>query len=174
MDRISSSSKAADLFGPGKHGFKDGNLATGTEPTKLNAEWFNGVQEEILAVIEAAGLAPAAANRAQLLESIRLIAAATGGLKTFAGYVTLPNGTILQWGTAQSNSAVGATGTAILFPVAFPNACWQVVMCDSGSACGVMAAGVTASKTSFTVWSKDVASTGAYASYGGRYFAVGN
>lgn len=173
MDRISTSSKAADLFGPGKHGFKDGNLASGTEPTKLNAKWFNSVQEEILAVIEAVGIVPSSSNRAQLLESIRFLAGTNGGLKAYAGYVALPNGTLIQWGTAQSVLANGATGTNILFPVAFPNACLQVVISDSGSACGVMAAGVSASKTSFTVWSKDVTSTGAYAAYGGRYVAIG-
>lgn len=71
MDRISTASKAADLFGAGKHGFKDGNLSLGITPTDFNAQWFNGVQEELLNVIEAAGIVPSAANRNQLLTALR-------------------------------------------------------------------------------------------------------
>lgn len=71
MDRISTASKAADLFGAGKHGFKDGNLSLGITPTDFNAQWFNGVQEELLNVIEAAGIVPSAATRNQLLTALR-------------------------------------------------------------------------------------------------------
>lgn len=78
MDRISTSTKAVDLYGPGKHGFKNGNLSLGITPTDLNAEFFNGVQEELLAVIEGAGLTPDAGTLNQLQQAIQLmIAAAT-------------------------------------------------------------------------------------------------
>lgn len=78
MDRISTSTKAVDLYGPGKHGFKNGNLSLGIPPTDFNAEFFNGVQEELLAVIEGAGLTPDAGTLNQLQQAIQLmIAAAT-------------------------------------------------------------------------------------------------
>lgn len=62
MQRIATATKATDLFGAGKHGFKDGDLSQGITPTDLNAAWFNAVQEELLSVIEAAGLVPGAIN----------------------------------------------------------------------------------------------------------------
>lgn len=78
MDRISTSTKAVDLYGPGKHGFKNGNLSLGNTPTDFNAEWCNGLQEELLAVIEGAGLTPDAGTLNQLQQAIQLmIAAAT-------------------------------------------------------------------------------------------------
>jgi len=52
MKRIDSANKAADLWGPGKHGFSGGNPATNTPATFLTPDWFNGVQEEICRVIE--------------------------------------------------------------------------------------------------------------------------
>ena len=73
MDRISTSSKAVDLFGVGKHGWKDGNIAGGITPTSLNAAWFNGAQEELLAVIEGAGQVPAAATLTQLRQAIDIM-----------------------------------------------------------------------------------------------------
>lgn len=71
MDRIATTNKAVDLFGAGKHGWKNRNIALGIEPTEFNADWCNGVQEELLNVIEAAGLVPAAATRNQLLLALR-------------------------------------------------------------------------------------------------------
>jgi hypothetical protein len=56
MKRIDTATKAADLFGPGKHGFKAGNVLAGEAPTKLSAGWFNALQEEVARAIEAFGL----------------------------------------------------------------------------------------------------------------------
>lgn len=71
MRRINTANKAVDLHGAGKHGFKDGNLAAGIAPTELEAELFNGLQEELLSIIEAAGIAPAAGAYNQLLLALR-------------------------------------------------------------------------------------------------------
>jgi hypothetical protein len=82
MQRIDTSTKFTDLFGPGKHGFRDGNKATFTAPTKLNAALFNSIQEEICNVIEGAGIELAPDNRAQLAEAIQssaLVSATAGG-----------------------------------------------------------------------------------------------
>lgn len=56
MKRIDTATKAVDLFGPGKHGFKAGNVLAGEAPTKLSAGWFNALQEEVARAIEAFGL----------------------------------------------------------------------------------------------------------------------
>lgn len=71
MDRISTATKAVDLFGAGKHGFKNGNLALAIAPTDLNAEWCNVVQEELVRIAEAAGVALNAGVYTQVLQAIR-------------------------------------------------------------------------------------------------------
>lgn len=79
MDRINTATKAIDLFGPGKHGFKDGDLSLAIQPTDLDAAFFNDLQEEAIGIIEGAGLVPAAGNRTQLRQAIDImIARATG------------------------------------------------------------------------------------------------
>lgn len=71
MKRIDTSTKAVDLFGAGKHGFKDGNKSLGIAATDLDASIFNNVQEEICRVIEAAGIALDGAVYNQLLLALR-------------------------------------------------------------------------------------------------------
>ena len=75
MDRIDTPSKAVDLFGAGKHGFKDGDLGLGIPPTALNAKLFNALQEELMAVIEGAGLTPNGAVLNQLNQAIQIMIA---------------------------------------------------------------------------------------------------
>lgn len=82
MDRIDTASKAVDLFGAGKHGFKDGDLSLGVQPTDLDAEWFNAQQEEKMSVIEAAGVVATAGVYTQLLQALR---------RLFGGNVTTVN-----------------------------------------------------------------------------------
>ncbi len=94
MKRIDTATKAADLFGAGKHGYQDGNPLTGTAPTQLNAAQFNHLQEEIARVIEATGTPLNAASYTQLLEAINaIVAAAIGALpelevSPYGSYVT--------------------------------------------------------------------------------------
>lgn len=76
MDRISTATKAVDLYGVGKHGFKDGDLANSILPTDLNAAWFNMVQEELLAVIESTGQVAAAGTLNQVTKAIKRFAGA--------------------------------------------------------------------------------------------------
>ncbi len=68
MDRIPSSepTKATDLFGSGKHGYTE----TLPAPTKWRAPAANGVQEEIVRTIEAAGLVPSADDLGQLARAL--------------------------------------------------------------------------------------------------------
>jgi hypothetical protein len=78
MDRISTATKAPDLYGAGKHGFRDGDLGAGIPPTDLNAAWFNGAQEELVGVIEAAGVVPAAGDLTQVRKAIETLISRQG------------------------------------------------------------------------------------------------
>lgn len=67
MQRITGDDVAEDLFGAGKDGFTDGS--PGIEAaTVVTDKWLNEVQEELLSVIEGAGLAPS--TSAQLRAAI--------------------------------------------------------------------------------------------------------
>lgn len=71
MDRISTSTKQANLFGAGKHGFRDGDNNAGISPTDLNAEWFNDFQEEQMAIIEGSGQAGVSGERNQVFRGLK-------------------------------------------------------------------------------------------------------
>lgn len=71
MRRIDTPTKAADLFGPGKDGFRASAL--GVRPTQLSEQFCNDMQETLLHPIEYAGLVPGAAYD-QLTQAILLIA----------------------------------------------------------------------------------------------------
>jgi hypothetical protein len=71
MKRIDTATRALNLFGAGKDGFKDGDLANGIVPTDFNAAWCNLLQEEVANVIEAAGIALDGSVRTQLLQALR-------------------------------------------------------------------------------------------------------
>lgn len=60
--------------------FTDGNPATGTPATVVEAAWLNAVQEEIIAVLVEAGITPSKLSTTQLRDAI--IAIATGGGST--------------------------------------------------------------------------------------------
>lgn len=68
--------------------------------------------------------------------------------KSGNGYVKLPDGTIVQWGTSTSTSTV-------TFPIAFPNACGSVVAqfsnnIQTANACNILTVPTT---TGFT-WTR--------------------
>lgn len=65
MQRITTATAVADLFGPGKAGFTDGTPGM-TPATDLNADWFNHVQEEIANIIESLGGALSGVERNQI------------------------------------------------------------------------------------------------------------
>lgn len=73
MKRIDTSTRALNLFGAGKDGFRNSNLGLGIAATDFNADWPNGVQEEIMAVIEAAGLVASGGDLTQLKQAILLL-----------------------------------------------------------------------------------------------------
>lgn len=71
MDFIQSSNKQVDKFGPGKHGFSAGNPAGGVLATFLTPDWCDDIQQELINLLDAGGIVPAAATRNQLLLALR-------------------------------------------------------------------------------------------------------
>ncbi|WP_319519626.1 hypothetical protein [uncultured Martelella sp.] len=89
MDRITGTA-VADLGG-GKRGFQDEILSTGggsQEGTVVTAQWLTSVQEEIMAVIEAAGLEPDVGSWTQLRKAISTLIATAVGAVDLSGYTT--------------------------------------------------------------------------------------
>ena len=76
MERINTSTRQIDKWGPGKDGFTDGALVPFQESTQLNAAWHDQVQEEVANVIEAAGMDLDPNDREQLLKAIQFLVAA--------------------------------------------------------------------------------------------------
>lgn len=64
-------------IGDGRRGFRDQNVDAGVPGTRVTAAFLNSLQEEILTVIENAGITPAAADWSQLDAAIRKVAAKT-------------------------------------------------------------------------------------------------
>lgn len=67
--------------------------ATSRPPTEITADWLNGVQEELLAAIEGAGVVPDSADLTQLHQAIQAastgaVAIHTGGADPHPQYVT--------------------------------------------------------------------------------------
>ncbi|PAV48508.1 hypothetical protein CK486_08650 [Pseudomonas sp. HAR-UPW-AIA-41] len=71
MRRISTPTAAQDLFGPGKHGFRNGDPANAILATRLQAEWFNALQEEVAGLVEQAGIVLDPEDSTQLLKALR-------------------------------------------------------------------------------------------------------
>jgi hypothetical protein len=93
--------------------FTDGNPAGGVPATVVTDEWLNGVQEEIMAVIEAAGLTADGADLTQLRQAIAAMIAA--GIPEPVGSTTgwTPRGlTVLTTGT-DANVAIAAKSLVV-------------------------------------------------------------
>ena len=70
MHRIDSTTKKVDAFGSGKHGFAEGSASI-EPPTEITDDWMNGVQEEVVNVIEDTGGILAKGTRTQLTTAIK-------------------------------------------------------------------------------------------------------
>jgi len=90
MKRIDTATKAVDLFGEGKHGYKDGNPLSGDAPTQLNAAQFNHLQEEIANVIELTGGTLDPADYTQLYKAILRVVASVDISGRFLRIVAFP------------------------------------------------------------------------------------
>lgn len=116
MHRIDTATKAPDLFGAGKHGFKDGDKANAISATDLTAAFFNDIQENLAGVVEAAGIALVKGDYTQLRQAIQTMIvgaqkAVTISNATFEASVA--DGEVVRWdaGNSRFDEAV-ADGTA--------------------------------------------------------------
>ena len=135
MDRTSAPNYATDSNG--HRIYQDRNLSTGVAGTGLVAADRTAIQEELMTVIEGAGLVGNAALNNQMLAALRLLfaavpsAAAGVGQWTSptvnagpSGSVVLPNGGTWAWfvynggpytaGQGQSFAGVAAGGAAVV------------------------------------------------------------
>lgn len=100
MKRIDTSTKSADKFGAGKHGFTNGNPMTPIPSTQLDESWCDNLQEEIANVVEAAGIVLNGADRTQLLQAIQLfvIGAQKAVILNAATFeASVSNGEVVRW-----------------------------------------------------------------------------
>ncbi|WP_186381546.1 MULTISPECIES: hypothetical protein [Yersinia] len=106
MHRIDTPTAQADKFGAGKNGFTRGNPQTGVPATALDDDYCDAVQEEIVGVIEGAGIALNKDNRTQLLAALKKLFLQSGNnlseIKT-AGLVALA--------AARANLGLGTVAT---------------------------------------------------------------
>lgn len=98
MHRIDVPSASTSLPAPRAYGtpgyFQEGNPLTGVDATIVDEDWTNAVQEELVAIVLAAGMSLDKTNRAQVLAAIRSLIAASHGLVAFwgTGNFTVPTG----------------------------------------------------------------------------------
>ena len=73
MHRIDTSTAQKDKFGAGKNGFTRGNPQTGTPATDLDDDYFDSIQEELAAIVEASGAALDKSKRNQVLTAMKAL-----------------------------------------------------------------------------------------------------
>ena len=137
MHRIDTPTAQKDKFGAGKNGFTRGNPQTGTPATDLDDDYFDMLQEELVGIVEGAGIALDKTRRNQLRTALPVFL----GIKTAAlrdvgvganqipdinffsrsnGAASFPGGLQLRMGT------IAGDGTKT-FSTPFPNACLGIV-----------------------------------------------
>ncbi len=108
MDRINGAGHIAHMFVA-----EDAGL--GRPPTEITAAWLNGVQEELVGVIEAAGIAPSESNLTQLKRALDTVYAPVGSVSFFArsaaptGWLKANGATISRTVYASLFAAIGTT-----------------------------------------------------------------
>lgn len=88
------------------HRFQDENLAAGVAGTALTAKFLNAVQEELVGLVERAGLTPSDTNNAQVLAALQLLygsGVSGGALKN-----RLINGGFRLWQRGTSHAVTNA------------------------------------------------------------------
>lgn len=149
MDRIYASGAAGSApVAPGSPstGYPTaGNPSSGTPATKPGPYWYHMVMEELMAIINAAGITPAHGNLTQLLTALTELMPQYSdqtGLLSANGWVSIPlkiagvkRKLIIQWGTA---SISGLGGSSFTYPITFPNAVFALIgTVNDGSATSV-------------------------------------
>ncbi|RDT11545.1 gp53-like domain-containing protein [Enterobacter roggenkampii] len=140
MHRIDTPTAQVDKFGSGKNGFTRGNPQTGTPATDLDDDYFDMLQEELVGIVEAAGLSLDKTKHNQLRTALPLFlglgTASKKNIGTGAGQIPdmsfftlglsgafrLPTGHIIQTGSGTANG-----GFTQAYPYPFPGACLALI-----------------------------------------------
>ncbi|MCE6966515.1 hypothetical protein K6W81_21970 [Enterobacter sp. MW07] len=124
MHRIDTPTAQKDKFGAGKNGFTRGNPQTGTPATDLDDDYFDMLQEELVSVVEFAGITLDKSKRNQLLTALRqsfsqnnMVVFTTPGVTNWTVPNELKNGrkakvTIIGSGGSGGRSSAGGGGGA--------------------------------------------------------------
>ncbi|MGV4260928.1 gp53-like domain-containing protein [Citrobacter freundii] len=73
MHRIDTPTAQKDKFGAGKNGFTRGNPQTGTPATDLDDDYFDSIQEELAAIVEASDAVLDKSKRNQVLTAMKAL-----------------------------------------------------------------------------------------------------
>lgn len=136
MHRIDTPTAQVDKFGAGKNGFTRGNPQTGTPATDLDDDYFDMLQEELVGIVEAAGLSLDKTKHNQLRTALPLflelgtaskknIGTGTGQIPDMSSFTStinwfkLPSGHIVQ----MFEAVAGQNGASIStnYPIPFPS-----------------------------------------------------
>lgn len=123
----------------GTPGFFTGGSTSGQAPTRVRYSWLNRVQEELMAFLTQAGIAPVKGVNNQVLASAQALFTGVNALKPRGtpGYTKLPSGVIIQSfptpavNLTQANTAISYNYT---FPQPFPTTCSGIWGSDGGTA----------------------------------------
>lgn len=158
MHRIDGPTAAPALPAPGPvvgtpGYYTDGDPDTVTPPTTMTPAWANAVQEELLAVITHAGLAPDKSDNAQLLAAILELFGAAGVTQDIQnGEFTFYGGGLCKVGI--QSGAYGEGQVSVSFRTPFPTACLNVQLTEINTSGGIHTdfsmQVVSVSKTGFT------------------------
>lgn len=181
MDRINGAN-TVDLGG-GRRGFRNKNRAAGIPGTQIEDSFLNAIQEEVMRVIEGAGLTPKADNLAQLFEALRRLHSSDVFFFTASRAFVVPPGwdsgdlTLLGAGGAGggctgsvSGGAGGGGGGFFRGRVPLtPGATVQVTVGAGGApiAANTVATGGAGGTTSFGAYASATGGTGGPAGIGG-------
>lgn len=118
MKRIDTATAETDTHGSGKDGFTNGDPGV-TLPTAVDADWFNGVQEEIVRTIEGAGLTPDGGDLGQLLEAVQALIAQNPAYANYgvSGSAITQNNKFTL-GAAGANTGFSLSSNEITMPTA--------------------------------------------------------
>ena len=140
MQRVKRSTAVAVLPTPPSGGtpgyFAKPNPAGGQEATVPGYEWFNGVQEELIALIADAGLTPSDADLSQITKAVRTaiqknaaaVCANTGSANTLRGAYSPEISALVGGMTLYLRAAAANTSTSPSFSPNYPTIADKIIV----------------------------------------------
>lgn len=108
--------------------FTEGSPAGGVPATTVSAAWLNDVQEELMTLLEQAGITPVKGTQDQVFKAVKKLMLGQGDASP-NGYIKVPFRNvstddiellIFAWGQVTGAAAASGSGTAP-FPTTFPS-----------------------------------------------------